>query len=196
MASNLKIKLIHYHNPELGLQWHALFENEPDVEILETDLMEIDCDALVSPGNSFGFMDGGLDLLISQKFGWGIQAALQQKIQALPTRELLVGQATVIEALHPKMFIVCAPTMRVPENVSESINAYLAMKAALIICKEHTEIYTVAISGLCTGTGHMPADIAALQMFTAYEEVIKNEHPVFHTFREATRHQLLLKKHI
>ncbi len=27
--------------------------------------------AIVSPANSFGFMDGGIDLAYSERFGWG-----------------------------------------------------------------------------------------------------------------------------
>ena len=27
-------------------------------------------DAIVSPANSFGFMDGGIDMVYSKRFGW------------------------------------------------------------------------------------------------------------------------------
>jgi protein-tyrosine phosphatase len=34
--------------------------------------------AIVSPANSFGFMDGGIDLAYSRHFGWGLQTRLQK----------------------------------------------------------------------------------------------------------------------
>jgi len=36
-------------------------------------ILDIECDAVVSPANSFGFMDGGIDLIYSQFFGWHVQ---------------------------------------------------------------------------------------------------------------------------
>ena len=39
------------------------------VEIQRGSILEVDCDALVSPANSFGFMDGGIDALYMDYFG-------------------------------------------------------------------------------------------------------------------------------
>jgi len=166
MVKDLKIKLVHYNTPDLGAQWQTHFEFEPNVEIVNSDITDIPCDALVSPGNSFGFMDGGLDLAISNKYGWGVQAELQRRIRQLPLHELLVGQAEIIENINLKKLIICAPTMRVPgsHQIPESTNAYLAMKAILITCISNAGIKSVAIPGLCTGTGRMPFETAAYQM--------------------------------
>lgn len=45
---------------------------------------------MASPANSFGFMDGGIDFEISERFGWDLQKKLQQTIKILPEWELLV----------------------------------------------------------------------------------------------------------
>jgi O-acetyl-ADP-ribose deacetylase (regulator of RNase III) len=197
MTHNLNIKLIHYNTPELGAAWQKHFEFEPGVQVFDANIFDVECDAIVSPGNSFGFMDGGLDLFISQHYGWDIQAELQRRIKQLPLNELLVGQTEIIQSRSGK-FIVCAPTMRVPgsQQIPESVNAYLAMKGILSACLAHPEIHSVALPGLCTGTGKMPFAIAAHQMYSAYKEIIKNEVPEFPLFIDAIKYDMHLKKKV
>ena len=43
--------------PKMIAAWEAFFGQEHAVQIVETDITTIDCDAIVSPANSFGFMD-------------------------------------------------------------------------------------------------------------------------------------------
>ena len=48
---------------------------------IEGDITQIECDAMVSPANSFGFMDGGLDYALSERFGWDLEKRLQKIIK-------------------------------------------------------------------------------------------------------------------
>jgi hypothetical protein len=41
------------------------------------DPIDIKADAIVSPANSFGFMDGGIDAVYTYQFGAGLQERLQ-----------------------------------------------------------------------------------------------------------------------
>ena len=138
--------------------WTEFFSNEKDVRIVEGDITKVICDAIVSPANSFGFMDGGLDYALSERFGWDLEKKLQQQIKELPEGELLVGQAILMDTGDNDIpFLISAPTMRIPTNfnIDTSINAYLAMKAILIKAESDSRIMTVAIPGLCTGVGRM-----------------------------------------
>lgn len=171
--------------------WTQFFCNEENVTIAAKDITTIPCDAVVSPANSFGFMDGGLDYALSERFGWDLEKKLQRMIKELPEGELLVGQALVLEtgdSIVP--YLISAPTMRVPTNfnIDTSINAYLAMKAALIKAKSTEGIHSVAIPGLCTGVGRMQPMIAARQMFQAYKEIILGEKMDFATFGESQKY--------
>ncbi|MEM8641966.1 MAG: hypothetical protein AAGG51_24585 [Cyanobacteria bacterium P01_G01_bin.54] len=65
-------------DPELYNAWQQLCGDLPNVMLHWGSILELCCDAVVSPANSFGFMDGGLDLLYSQNFGWYVQTRLQQ----------------------------------------------------------------------------------------------------------------------
>lgn len=178
-------------NQELIAAWNELFSGQENVVIIETDITTLECDAIVSPANSFGFMDGGLDYALSVRFGWDLEKRLQKMIKALPEGELLVGQSMLLETGDEVIpFLISAPTMRIPTNfnIDTSINAYLAMKAILICAQKEERIQTVAIPGLCTGVGRMQPAIAAGQMFQAYKEIILGEKMDFATFGESQKH--------
>ncbi|MBS1636683.1 MAG: macro domain-containing protein [Bacteroidetes bacterium] len=177
---------------ELIEAWRLYFHNEPNVSITDEDITKISCSAIVSPANSFGFMDGGLDYQLSVRFGWDLEKRLQTIIKSLPEGELLVGQAIVIETNDQVIpYLISAPTMRIPTNfnIDTSVNAYLAMKAILIKATHAPDILSVAIPGLCTGTGRMKPEIAAKQMYQAYKEIILGEKMNFKEFGEAQKYQ-------
>ncbi|MBN9295703.1 MAG: macro domain-containing protein [Filimonas sp.] len=171
--------------------WETFFSGQKDVEIVEADITKVKCDAIVSPANSFGFMDGGLDYALSERFGWDLEKKLQQQIKELPEGELLVGQSILMETADKDIpYLISAPTMRVPTNfnIDTSLNAYLAMKAALIRAQNTAGISSVAIPGLCTGVGRMQPMIAARQMNIAYKEIILGHKMDFSTFGEAQKY--------
>ena len=171
--------------------WTEFFSNEKDVKIVEGDITKVICDAIVSPANSFGFMDGGLDYALSERFGWDLEKKLQQQIKELPEGELLVGQAILMDTGDNDIpFLISAPTMRIPTNfnIDTSINAYLAMKAILIKAESDSRIMTVAIPGLCTGVGRMQPIIASRQMYQAYKEIILGQKMDFATFGDAQKY--------
>lgn len=57
--------------------WRAVFGDDPDVEVSHADIFGARADAIVSPANSFGFMNGGIDLVYSEFFGWDLQKRLR-----------------------------------------------------------------------------------------------------------------------
>ena len=182
--------LVHRES-DLGTAWREAFAGLTDVSVVGGDICEIACDAVVSPANSFGFMDGGLDLALSHRFGWNLQEEVQRRIAARPIRELLVGESLIVRTGDTRVpWLVVAPTMRVPMRLRQSVNAYLAMKAILSGVLHHAEcprIETVAIPGLGTGVGALPADVAAIQMRRAFGEVLLSEASQPEDFGEAQK---------
>src|SRR5262245_57149923 len=82
------------------------------VTVHDGSILDLTCDAVVSPANSFGFMDGGIDLVYSRHFGWHIQERLQSLIKDRHNGELLVGQAEIVETDNPTIpYVIAAPTM-------------------------------------------------------------------------------------
>ncbi len=112
--------------------WSEVFAEHPSIRVECGDFFRA-ADALVSPANSFGIMDGGLDLAIRAEVGGDIQRRVQSVILERHHGELPVGIAEVVETQNAKWpFLIVAPTMRVPEPVSNTLNAYLAFRAALL----------------------------------------------------------------
>ena len=192
----MKIKLV-YIDDGLGKEWEHKFFNQKNVSVIKADITKVKSDAIVSPANSFGFMDGSLDYVISERLGWHLQDQLQQQIQESDEGELLVGQTITLETGDKDIpYLISAPTMRVPMNfnIATSVNPYLAMKAILIAALKNKNINSVSIPGLCTGCGRMPYHIAAHQMFLAFEEVILKKKRIFKEFGDAQRFQYELNE--
>lgn len=195
----MKLRLV-YRNKALGKAWTTEFGQYRDVEIIEGDICEVECDAIVSPANSFGFMDGGLDYALSERFGWGLEERLQAEIRSRPLKELLIGEALIIATEDEEVpWLVSAPTMRVPMEIKATVNAYLAMKAVLIVTvshQAHLSINSIAIPGLGTGVGALPAHLAARQMRIAYDEVIKRNVVFPSNFSEAQQRYVELNSSV
>lgn len=129
-------------------------------------------DAIVSPANSYGWMDGGIDLVYRDRFGTHVEEKLQKLIAQLPTKVLAVGEAMIIgtdDAEIPAM--ISAPTMAVPSVVADTENAYLAF-AAVLRAVRHMNFQTIICPGLATMTGRMAPETSARQMRRAWDELM------------------------
>lgn len=176
----MKVKLVAF-GLDLYYAWRKHFKNVSAVEVIDGDILQQSGDAIVSPANSFGYMDGGLDLKYSQHFGWDLEAKVRNVLEREHYGEIPVGNAIVVETLLEDIpFLISAPTMRVPMDVSQTVNAYLAFKAVLTECMRHNQnsnqkINTVLCPGLGTGEGRMDAETCACQMRRAYDVVMASE---------------------
>jgi len=188
----MKFQLID-RNKEMCKQWKLQFQDCNDVSIYCGDFFSLKTDCVVSPANSFGFMDGGLDMLITRKIGKQIQDKLQKRIREKYLGEILVGQAELIETDFEQIpFCISAPTMRVPMILKNTVNVYLASKAIFNLLTSESRFNTVTISGLGTGVGQLPYDVCAKQMKKAFSEVWLGKYTFPKNWDEAQqRHQLL-----
>jgi O-acetyl-ADP-ribose deacetylase (regulator of RNase III) len=187
--------------------WHKAFKDVENVRIHIGSIFDVIADALVSPANSFGFMDGGIDALYSQAFGWDLQLRLRRAILNRHHGELLVGAAEIVETggdRHP--YLIAAPTMRVPMILDRNtVNPFLATRAALLLVTHgnfhdgmlegadvRDHVRTVAFPGMGTGVGQVPAKICARQMRAAFDQVLRREKKMPSSWAEASEnHQLL-----
>ena len=188
----------------LAQAWQTYCGDLPGVEIHQGNILNAKVDAVVSPANSFGFMDGGIDLVYSQHFGWNVQKQLQDQIKKFNHGELLVGSADIVETLHSNIpYLIAAPTMRVPMILSESVNPYLAARAVLLLIKHgkfnagtmvgesiSDVVKSVAFPGLGTGVGRVQPEICASQVRAAIKEVVFEEFGFPESWSDAQmRHQ-------
>ncbi len=165
-------------NASLVKAWEQSFADVSEVRVTRGDIFEHAADAIVSPANSFGFMDGGIDLLYSRYFGWELESRLKEHLLERHFGELPVGQAIVLATQHESFpFLVSAPTMRVPTRIAGTVNVYLAFRAALITVLAHNAaggrtIRSLLVPGMGTGIGDVAPEQAARQMRSAYDAII------------------------
>ena len=144
--------------------------------------------AIVSPANSFGFMDGGIDQVYTNRFG-NIQAEVQRFIQDQFDGELLVGQAYHTRTGDPNWpFLISAPTMRVPVIITDHTDVYLATRAAVRHATSMGGVSSILFPGMGTGVGAVSSVDAAYQMLKGIDEAF-HPRPFPVTLGEATGRQ-------
>jgi len=162
---------------DLTAAWQRHFAAIADVVPATGDIFGIGVDAVVSPANCFGFMDGGIDRVYSERFGWHVQDRLREMIARDWDGELPIGLALVVETGATDIrFMVAAPTMRAPVSVAQTLNAYLSFRAVLRAVRQLNQqrpgsVTSVACPGMGTGTGEMPVEVCSRQMRAAWDEV-------------------------
>lgn len=157
-------------NIELCNEFKISFDGLPNVEIIHSSLENLkEYDCIVSPANSFGLMDGGIDLAITNYFGIQLMKRVQEYIIKEYAGEQPIGTSFIIETNNDKHpYLAHTPTMRIPMIIKNTDIPYQAMKAMLIEINKRKNIKSVACSGLGTATGGVPYNIAAKQMALAY----------------------------
>ena len=187
---------------DLVRSWESTCGKMENVKIHHGSIFEVKCDAIVSPSNSFGFMEDGLNLEISEYFGGHVQERLQKLIQTRHHGELLVGLAEFVDTDHSEIpYLIAAPTMRVLTVLTETVNVYLATRAILNLVKFGTVpdgtpikhiIQTIAIPDMGMKMGKVPPDICALQMKVALQNILLSEYEFPASWLDAQKsHELL-----
>ncbi len=133
-------------------------------------------DAIVSPANSFGFMDGGIDLAYSERFGWHVEEKVQAKIKNDFGGELLIGQALSVGTDDPVFpHLISAPTMRVPMMIPDPYHIRMATRAALreaIRLSIELDIESIVFPGMGAGVGKVKPEWVAAMMKAGIEDAL------------------------
>lgn len=180
------------------------------VSIYRGSIFDVDCDSVISPANSFGFMDGGLDAWYCWRFGDQIQDSVRMTILRYWHGELPVGMADIVSTNDEDVpYLIAAPTMRVPMYLGDdTINSYLAMRAIIMLVREgqfrdgpntgepiRNKVKKIAVPGLGTGVGKVSFDLAAHQIKEAINWHSAGKHFLPKSWAEATEtHRYLLKQ--
>jgi O-acetyl-ADP-ribose deacetylase (regulator of RNase III) len=130
----------------------------------------------VSPANSYGTLDGGIDYFYGRMFP-GLETKLINFIDRIEHKNnddhayLPIGSALILP-IDTKQYFISAPTMWRPQQVTETQNAYWAFRAIMKVLDSfsigsHDEII---IPGLCTGCGNLSCEESASQIRNAIED--------------------------
>ncbi|MEV0800085.1 macro domain-containing protein [Kribbella sp. NPDC050281] len=158
--------------------WRDVFATQIDegvIEVQQGSLLDVlpEVDAVLTAGNSYGQMDGGVDRALAsywpdvQRSVWAAVADEYHGYQP-------VGAASVVPTGGaPCRWLVYAPTMRVPMPLTGGMDIAVhdAFWAALLAVGRHSAanpVTRVAAPGFGTGYGRVPAGRAAQLMAAAY----------------------------
>jgi O-acetyl-ADP-ribose deacetylase (regulator of RNase III) len=152
-----------------------LFGHHATVEYCDIASVPYDNTAFVSPANSLGIMDGGIDLVLSRDMFPGCEEHVQTMIHRLGERPYLhVGSALWLR-VGPATALIVAPTMFMPHDVADTQNAYWAFLATLMAADriEKTTggaVNTLVCTSLCCGVGRMDPEESAIQLRQAWDD--------------------------
>jgi O-acetyl-ADP-ribose deacetylase (regulator of RNase III) len=168
-----------------------LFGSRATCKVLDIKKVSQKGAAFVSPANSLGIMDGGIDLVLSRDMFPGCEERIQSMIRCLGDRPyiretsaitgqirykplLRVGSAMWLP-VGPEIALIVAPTMIIPHDVADTQNAYWAFIAALVAMDRIEKasdgtIHTLVCTSLCCGVGRMDPEQSAIQMRRAWDD--------------------------
>ena len=195
---------------ELAVAWRSFCGDLDFVQIHNGSILDVACDAIVSPANSFGFMDGGVDAAYLRYFGPGLQDTVRRVITQRHNGEMLVGTADIVETGCEQIpYMIVAPTMRVPMVLIDSVNVYLAARATFLLVTQQVfqsgpecgrpiaeKVHSLALPGLGTGVGQIGLNTCASQVRAAIDDVLLDRYTPPRSWAEASqRHQALYTGH-
>lgn len=195
-TSALKVVLVDV-NRAVTDAWSTVFAEVPGVEIVRGSITARKVDAWVTPTNSLGRMDGGVDAAVNRHFRGRIQALVQDEIARRYSGAMPVGAATCVPTgtLRPR-FLISTPTMvQSGQDVSDTLNVALACAAAFQAvhmqnAREPGSIESVALPGLGAATGRVPPRVCANLMWTAFTLFSEYVFKDYDTLRTAVLSQL------
>ena len=153
-----------------------IFNDCQYITVNHKSITDASYNTIVSAGNSFAEMNGGVDGMINSHLSSYtptkyIQDDVKKFINEKFAGELPVGQSIIIPTQHPThKYLIYTPTMRVAEDISKTLNAYLAFRSVLLIMKRNN-IDSASTPLFCTGAGCMDVAKACKQMKEAYLSV-------------------------
>lgn len=161
-------------NKKMIEAWQEHFNDAKDVEIVHcyfNEFMEMhpEIDAVVSPANSFGLMDGGYDLAITEYFGKELMKMVQETIIEKWHGEQPVGTSLSV-MINDRQILIHTPTMRTPEVIVDRRIIYQCMRVTLIEALNQG-VGSIVIPAFGGRTGKVPYEVIAKMMFLAYKQL-------------------------
>ena len=150
------------------------FRHEKEIEVVNDELAHFldtnNIECIVSPANSFGLMDGGYDLAISEYFGNSLQKKVQKYIIDNYYGEQPVGTSFIIKIDKTNKYLIHTPTMRIPEPIVDKTIIYQCMRTTLMEAYKNN-IKSIVIPMFGGSAGEVdPLTISKL-MLLAYKQI-------------------------
>lgn len=170
--------------------WKLYFAEDADVEPVCDDFKHFmdntDVECVVSPANSYGLMDGGYDLAISEWFGWDLAGKAQAYILEHYRGEQPVGSSFIIDSGVKGIKLIHTPTMRIPSIIKDPMIIYHCMRTCLLTALENN-IQSIVIPAFGGGCGFVPPQTICNMMYEAYKQVMNPPESLDWDYAESRR---------
>ena len=137
------------------------------------DPLAFDVDAVVSPANTAGIMNGGYDAILRNYFGVSLEYRVRESIRAKP---ISVGEARAIQTTHDRIkWLIVAPTVSIAAD-GLSGHASVAYSAAYssVIEANRVGVVRLGMTGLGTGAGGLNYNEAVIQQCDGIEDALQD----------------------
>lgn len=162
-------------NPGITKAWKKEFESYNNFHIITDEFNHFmdthkDIECVVSPANSFGYMNGGYDKAITDYFGLEVEKEVQRFIDTHLFGEQPVGTSIMVNIPKSNKKLIHTPTMRLPSSIKDEMVIYQCMRSTLI-CAIKGKVKSIVIPAFGGATGGVKPSIVAKYMKAAYEQI-------------------------
>lgn len=151
----------------------ALNNYDPTFEWYEGNPLAFEIDAVVSPANTAGIMNGGFDAVLRNFFGTTLEYRVRMSLKEIP---LSVGEARAIQTAHNKInWLIVAPTVSLAAD-GLSGHASVAYSGAYnaVIEANRVGAKSLGMTGLGTGAGGLNHYEAIVQQCDGIEDALQD----------------------
>ena len=151
----------------------ALKDYNPTFDWHDGTPLAFNIDAVVSPANTAGIMNGGYDARLRNYFGVTLEYRVRESIKAMP---LAVGEARAIQTAHSNVkWLIVAPTVSIAADglSGHSSVAYSAAYSAVLEA-HRVGAAKLGMTGLGTGAGGLDHLSATIQQCDGIEDALQD----------------------
>jgi len=171
---NLKVYLLDI-NSDITDSLKEEFKPYEEVEVVNDDFRHFmethkDIKCIVSPANSFGYMDGGYDAAITDYFGNDVQKGVRKYIDKHLFGEQPIATSIMVNIPNTDKKLIHTPTMRLPSPIRDPFIIYQCMRTTMmmVISNNIESVVIPAFGGL---TGRLSPKIVAKYMAEGYRQI-------------------------
>ena len=149
----------------------SILEFNPSFDVEHGNPLAFDIDAVVSPANTKGIMNGGYDAVLRRYFGVGIEYIVSKYFDKF---KIDVGEAIAVKTGHPKVeWLIVTPTVSVTgEGLSGHVTVSYACAYNAVIAAHERGVKYLGMTGLGSGVGGLDRRESAKQQVKGIEDAL------------------------
>lgn len=160
--------LVADHNTSV---FNAVKHYDPTFDYEIGNPLAFDIDAVVSPANTAGIMNGGFDAILRNYFGTTLEYRVRMRIKDNPVS---VGEAFSIQTVHEKVkWLIVTPTVSIS---ADGLSGYSSVSYACaynaVICAAKVGAKKLGMTGLGTGAGGLEINSTIKQQCDGIEDAL------------------------